>query len=62
MDEKRAIISLAFAMLVMGILFASWVDTCEKRIKALEKQLEQKQEAPKPDYEKYRDCCSYYPD
>ena len=46
----------------MFFLCASHIDSHDERIKALEKQLE-KEEAPKPEPEKYReDCCAYYPD
>lgn len=56
------VLFLSFVVFVIISMLLSWrIDYNGNRIKALEAQLEKK-EAPKPDYEKYRDCCAYYPD
>lgn len=62
MEDKVLIYVLCFLLSVGGLLLNWRVNHGIERIKALEKQLEKKAETLKPDYEKYRDCCTYYPD
>ena len=65
MDERREITALLILVLALswGVYFF-WIDheNCVERIEKRLDKLEQKQESPKPDYSKYRDCCTYYPD
>lgn len=62
MEDKVLIYVLCFLLSVGGLLLNWRVNHGIERIKALEKQLEKKVETPKPDYDKYKDCCAYYPD
>lgn len=62
MDSCHNLLYVIGVLFVVAVLLMNYrISQGFDRIKALEKQLEKK-EAPKPDYEKYRDCCTYYPD
>lgn len=63
MDSCHNLLYAIGVIFVVAVLLTNYrISQGFDRIKALEKQLEKKVEAPKPDYDKYRECCAYYPD